>query len=176
MIFVTVGTHEQQFDRLIRAIDDLKSKKIIKDKVFVQTGFSNYKPKYCEYNDFLSYDEINNKLKQARIIITHGGPSSFIPALQLNKIPIVVPRKSEFSEHVNNHQFEFVKKLEHEDAGIIPIYEINDLEKVIKNYNNIIKNMQFLKFNHNKEFCQEFEKIVNDLNIKNYCNSSNNHV
>ena len=25
MVFVTVGTHEQQFDRLVKAVDDLKA-------------------------------------------------------------------------------------------------------------------------------------------------------
>ena len=42
MIFVTVGTHEQAFDRLIKYIDDLKIKGVIKEEVIIQTGYSNY--------------------------------------------------------------------------------------------------------------------------------------
>ena len=37
MIFVTVGTHEQQFNRLIEEIDRLKGNGIIKDEVIMQT-------------------------------------------------------------------------------------------------------------------------------------------
>ena len=47
MIFVTVGTHEQPFDRLIKKIDELKRDDIITEEVFIQTGFSTYEPKFC---------------------------------------------------------------------------------------------------------------------------------
>ena len=40
MIFVTVGTHEQPFDRLIRKVDELKENGIIQEDVIIQTGFS----------------------------------------------------------------------------------------------------------------------------------------
>ena len=43
MIFVTVGTHEQPFNRLIQKIDELKKDGIIQDDVIIQTGFSKYK-------------------------------------------------------------------------------------------------------------------------------------
>ena len=45
MIFVTVGTHEQPFNRLIEYIDNLKCNGIITDDVMIQTGFSTYEPK-----------------------------------------------------------------------------------------------------------------------------------
>lgn len=38
MIFVTVGTHEQPFNRLIQEVDRLKRENIIKDEVQMQTG------------------------------------------------------------------------------------------------------------------------------------------
>ena len=53
MIFVTVGTHEQQFNRLIRHIDNLKKSKDIKDEVFIQTGYSDYVPKFCKWKKIL---------------------------------------------------------------------------------------------------------------------------
>ena len=37
MIFVTVGTHEQPFNRLIQKVDELKRDGIIKDDVIIQT-------------------------------------------------------------------------------------------------------------------------------------------
>ncbi len=36
MIFVTVGTHEQPFNRLIQKVDELKHDGIIKDDVIIQ--------------------------------------------------------------------------------------------------------------------------------------------
>lgn len=165
MIFVTVGTHEQQFNRLVKKIDELKKNNIIKEDVFIQTGFSDYKPKYCEFKDFISYDEVINKIKEASIIITHGGPSSFIPVLQNSKVPIIVPRNSELLEHVNNHQIDFVKKLELQNASIIPVYNIANLESAITNFDSTIKKMKKTTFNNNNnnKFCKDFETIVNNL-------------
>ena len=55
MIFVTVGTHEQPFNRLVKAVDDLKKNGVIIDEVIMQTGFSTYKPKYCQCSKLLPY-------------------------------------------------------------------------------------------------------------------------
>ncbi|WP_217270775.1 glycosyltransferase, partial [Lactobacillus helveticus] len=80
------------------------TREVSKEKVIVQTGFSTYVPKHCEAHKMMSFDEMQHTLKDARIVITHGGPSSFIEALQYGKVPIVVPRQEKFHEHVNNHQ------------------------------------------------------------------------
>ena len=40
MIFVTLGSQKFQFNRLLKAVDDLK----LDEEVFAQIGFSNYKP------------------------------------------------------------------------------------------------------------------------------------
>ena len=47
MIFVTVGTHEQPFNRLIQKIDELKKDGTIQDDVIIQTGFSWKMQKNC---------------------------------------------------------------------------------------------------------------------------------
>ena len=108
MIFVTVGTHEQPFNRLVKEIDKLAKNKDIKDEFFIQTGFSDYRPQNCKWKKFLSYEEMSKFTQDANIIITHGGPASFIAPLELGKIPIVVPRQKKYNEHINNHQVEFV--------------------------------------------------------------------
>lgn len=81
MIFVTVGTHEQQFDRLVRCVDRLKAEGKITEEVMIQTGFSSYEPKACKWSKLCSYQEMNEYMDQARIVITHGGPSSIMMAL-----------------------------------------------------------------------------------------------
>ena len=58
------------------------------------------------------------KISQARIVITHGGPASFISVLQAKKVPVVVPRQAEFGEHVNNHQIEFVRMVEERQKDV----------------------------------------------------------
>lgn len=100
MIFVTVGTHEQPFNRLIQKIDELKKDGIINEDVIIQTGFSTYEPKYCQWSKLIPYQQMVKNVADARIVITHGGPASFIMPLQIGKTPIVVPRQHQFNEHV----------------------------------------------------------------------------
>lgn len=163
MIFVTVGTHEQQFDRLIRKIDVLKSMGRISEEVVCQIGFCSYEPKYCSWERIISYSKMQENVLNARIIITHGGPASFLMALQYGKIPIVVPRRFEFEEHVNNHQVEFVQEISERLGIIIPVYDIENLEKNINDYDRIVllknKNIK----SNNLEFNIQLEQIVGEM-------------
>lgn len=163
MIFVTVGTHEQPFNRLIKKIDELVANGDIKEKVIIQTGFSTYVPQNCEAHKMMSFDEMQGALKKARIVITHGGPSSFIEALQFGKVPIVVPRQEKFHEHVNNHQVEFTKLIAKQMNNIIPVYQITQLKETIENYNRIITTKKTGESSNNGKFIRKFEIIVDDL-------------
>lgn len=58
MIFVTVGTHEQPFNRLIKKIDELKGSGSFSDDVIIQTGFSEYRPINCHGEKFFSHEEM----------------------------------------------------------------------------------------------------------------------
>lgn len=160
MIFVTVGTHEQQFNRLIKEIDRLKKEGIIQEDVLMQTGFSTYEPKYCEWKKMLSYNEMNEMYEKADIIITHGGPASFMKALEMKKVPIVVPRQAQFDEHVNDHQVDFVKLVEDRFNNIIGVYDIADLENVIVNFDQTLTNKNASSLSHNKEFNDQLSQLI----------------
>lgn len=163
MIFVTVGTHEQPFNRLIKKVDELVKEGEIKEKVIMQIGFSTYKPKYCEYKSMLSYEEMKAYITKAHIVITHGGPSSFIEVLQEGKIPIVVPRLKKFNEHINNHQLNFVKLIAKKNKNIIPVYDIEKLSGIITNYDTKVKEYKDNIVNNNQKFNEQFNKIILSL-------------
>ena len=133
MIFVTVGTHEQPFDRLIKFVDELVKEKVINENVFIQTGFSNYVPQYCEWSKFLSHKEMNEYMEKSKIVITHGGPSTFMKALSLGKKTIVVPRLKKYNEHVNNHQLSFAKQVKSKGYNITIVEDVNDLGTILYN-------------------------------------------
>ena len=84
MIFVTVGTHEQPFNRLIQKVDELKCDGIIKDDVIIQTGFSTYEPKYCQWSKLIPYQQMVKNVADARIVITHGGARDIIESTKKN--------------------------------------------------------------------------------------------
>lgn len=162
MIFVTVGTHEQPFNRLVEYMDYWAEKH--EEKVIIQTGFSTYHPKFAEYKKLYSYQEMKTMVREARIVITHGGPSSFVMALEFGKKPIVVPRQVKYGEHVNDHQLFFCKEVEERMESIIVVEDINKLSEVINQY-DVTNKHSFLKRN-NATFCREFSKIVEELFTK----------
>ncbi len=163
MIFVTVGTHEQQFNRLVRKVDELKKYGIIQDDVIMQTGFSTYEPEYCQWSKLIPYQQMVENVAAARIVITHGGPASFIMPLQIGKTPIVVPRQHQFNEHVNDHQVEFAKNVARRMRTIIPVEDIETLGDIIVNYDQIVAHMGNGMSSNNARFNEEFEKITSLL-------------
>ena len=163
MIFVTVGTHEQQFNRLIEFIDKMKENGKIEDEVIMQVGYSTYEPKYCKWDRLIPYNQMEYNVENARIVITHGGPASFIMPLRMGKIPVVVPRQYDFDEHVNNHQVDFAKEVSERMHTIIPVVNIEELENVIVNYNQIVGDMNHNISSNNAVFNKELERIVESL-------------
>lgn len=163
MIFVTVGTHEQPFNRLIQKVDELKRDGVINEEVIIQTGYSTYEPKYCKWSKLLSYKEMEENNKNARIVITHGGPASFIAPLQIGKVPIVVPRQLEFNEHVNDHQVEFARNVKDRMGTIIVVENMDDLANTITNYDRIISNINHSLKSNNLKFNEELLHIVDEI-------------
>ena len=160
MIFVTVGTHEQQFNRLVEYVDKLKENGVIEEEVIIQTGFSTYEPKYCKWNKLYPYRDMFRLVEEARIVITHGGPSSFTMPLQVRKIPIVVPRKKKYGEHVNDHQVDFSIAVEQRQGNIVLVKEIDELKNVLLNYDLIVSNMPKEMKSNNLKFNERLKEIV----------------
>ncbi len=163
MIYVTVGTHEQPFNRLIRCVDELKGNGTIDEEVVIQSGFSDYDIKNCRHKDLFNNSDMLANYKTARMIIMHGGPSSMIQALQEGKVPIVVPRQKSFGEHVNDHQLEFGRAVSKRYNNIILVEDINDLKDAILNYDKLAGERMASGFNNNAAFCEGLTRIVNDL-------------
>jgi len=130
LIFVTVGTHTQGFDRLVKNIDDLLLARKIKEKVIIQVGHGNYIPKECEWFRFTSYENFIKLCENSRLTITHGGVGSIISLLRLKKPTIVVPRLKKFNEHIDDHQLHITKELERQKK-IIAVYDISNLINAI---------------------------------------------
>lgn len=161
MIFVTVGTHEQQFDRLVRAVDGLVADGTIQEPVFQQTGYSTYVPEHCEHSQFVPAQRMQELMSQASVVITHGGPSSFVEAMAAGKAPVVVPRRAEYGEHVNDHQADFVRVVAERLGGIVPVYDVAELPQAIAKAREMASGGAFKS--HNAEFCDRLSKLIEEL-------------
>lgn len=163
MIFVTVGTHEQPFDRLLKCIDKIVVDGKIKEEVIVQKGYTDFELKHCKEYKLIGYDEMQKYIQEARMVITHGGPASFIAPLSIGKIPIVVPRKKEYNEHVNNHQLDFAKQVEKRMKNIIVAEDEEELEDAIINYDDKIKKLNSNMISNNKKFIERLNESIAEI-------------
>ena len=150
MILVLLGTNPYSFSRLAKAADTYAEKS--KEKVFIQLGHTKYLPLTASYKEFLSKQDVKNKIDEAEIVITQGGFGSIADCLRADKKVVAVPRKTELNE-APDQQEELVRELEKLDR-LIGVYDIDELPEAI------------LKA-RNSEFKSGEKHSITDL-IKNY--------
>ncbi len=129
MIFLAVGTLFP-FDRLVKAVDEAVSGGIIEEPVFAQIGRGGYKPVSMEYAEELNKETFDSYVKTATFIISHSGMGIISAALSNNKRLLVMPRRKQYGEHVNDHQVGTAKKFS-ELKHILAAYDTLDLPERI---------------------------------------------
>jgi len=144
MIFVTVGT-TYAFDSLVEEMDRIALK--LKEKVIIQIGNSKYKPKNCQYFAFES--DLHKYLKQARIVISHGGAGTSFEVLSMGKKLISIE-----NHNVNDeHQRDLLTKLSKEKY----VLWCKDISEI---YNSIKKVDKFKFKKYVRPKCTIHEKIM----------------
>jgi UDP-N-acetylglucosamine transferase subunit ALG13 len=121
VIFVTVGTNEARFDRLLHAVAALD----LDEDVVVQHGHSSsIGPAGASLVDFLPFEGIVAMVRRSRVVVTHAGVGSVMVSLANGKRPIVVPRLKAFAEAVDDHQLELGRRFA--SAGLVTFVESPD--------------------------------------------------
>lgn len=117
MVLVTTGTNEQPFDRLVRAAADLAEL----EQAFVQYGSSREPHGAGEWVEFLDFDELADRMREARVVVCHAGVGSIMLARKCGHRPIVVPRRVSLGEAVDDHQLHMGRRLH--AAGVVTLVE-----------------------------------------------------
>ena len=71
MIFVSLGTNDKNFDRLLKAIDKEITLGNIKDKVIVQSGYTKYESNNMEIIDLMTMDMFNNCINDCDLLYSY---------------------------------------------------------------------------------------------------------
>jgi len=131
MVFVTVGSAAQGFQRLLVAVDQLAGTGMFgDDRIVMQVGHAGgFASAHCEVRDFFSREEFRRLVREASIVICHGGATP-LEIIKAGKVPIVMPRRKQYGEIVNDHQVEFVQALAG-DGQVIAIMEPDELPEAI---------------------------------------------
>ncbi len=145
MVLVLLGTQNNDFTRLLKAVQENIDNKVIEDEVVVQAGFTKFDSKDMKIFDFIDKEKLFELIDKADLIITHGGVGSIIASLKKGKKVIVVPRQKKYGEHVNNHQLQIAKKFE-QDGYVKYALDLNKLGNIILE----MKDFKPKKFENNK--------------------------
>ena len=185
MIFVSLGTQDKPFNRIIDYI--LKLKEEIKELEDIEVVFQigqtklseeekskieklnektnekkvsekiNKEEKNITVFNMLKPEEMKKYIINSSIVITHAGVGTIMECIENNKDIIVLPRKEENGEHVNNHQEEIA--FEMEKNGLL--YKVDTYEKMQEIVIELIKNSNNKK---EKKYISNNEKF-NDMLI-----------
>jgi UDP-N-acetylglucosamine--N-acetylmuramyl-(pentapeptide) pyrophosphoryl-undecaprenol N-acetylglucosamine transferase len=108
LVFATVGA-VLPFDRLVKTVAEAKTKGAIDGRVLVQVGEGGARPDSLECVETLPFDDLQALLKDASVVICHGGTGSLITALREGCHVIAMPRLFSLGEVYDDHQVEIVE-------------------------------------------------------------------
>jgi UDP-N-acetylglucosamine transferase subunit ALG13 len=137
-IFVTLGTRTEQFIRLIQAIEKLKKKGVILQRIKIQAGFTHYKSEVLEIFDFCSQQEIDDLILNSDYIITQESAGVATKCLKLKKRFIVMPRDYSYGELPTKSDMKEDLQYKLEELGYTKVvFCAEQLERAINNLSDI---------------------------------------
>jgi UDP-N-acetylglucosamine transferase subunit ALG13 len=133
LIFVTVGNATQGFRRLLDAVDALAGKGTFNgEEVLIQFGSNlDFQASHCNQEAFLQTERFAETMRTASLVISHAGSGTLLHAWQAGHTPVVMPRRKQYSELIDDHQVELVNALAAE-GRVIAAYEPHELAPAIE--------------------------------------------
>ena len=124
-VLVTLGTSPFPFDRLVRRLSEVLPEDA---EVIWQLGASADPGRDGDVvHRHLPWARLAEEVARADVVVTHAGVGSVLMALEAGRMPIVVPRRARFREHVDDHQAQIARMLS--DRGLVLDREAGDIEE-----------------------------------------------
>jgi len=143
-IFVTVGTRDEPFVRLIQAVEDLKKKGKIREKVIVQAGATKYVSNHLEIFDFCDPDKIEDLIRNAKYVVTQESAGIGTICLKYLTKFLVMPRDFSYGELPAKSDMNEDLHLKLEEMGYtIVVKNVLELERAIMELDSIRTGFNF---------------------------------
>ncbi|WP_285319358.1 glycosyltransferase [Pseudarthrobacter sp. lyk4-40-TYG-27] len=116
-VLVSVGTHEQPFQRLLDGVRSAIHQ--FPNLLFVVQFGTGYWPTMANVESvrYFSHDDMTSHLHSADILISQASPGNVFGALEQETWPLVLGRRRELNEHVDNHQVDFAEAVDNLGLG-----------------------------------------------------------
>jgi UDP-N-acetylglucosamine transferase subunit ALG13 len=133
-VFVTVGTRDEPFSRLIEGVADLKRRGVIKEKVIIQGGHTKHSSDCVEVFDFCPPEKIDELILNARYVITQESAGIGTQCLRYGTKFLVMPRDYQYGELPTRSDMKEDLQYKLEELGYTTVVRnTNELETAILN-------------------------------------------
>jgi UDP-N-acetylglucosamine transferase subunit ALG13 len=78
----------------------------------------------------MPFEEMVACFREAEKVVTHAGVGSILGASREGHTPLVVPRRHDLGEHVDEHQAELTRALAARGA-VVPVWDIGELGELV---------------------------------------------
>ena len=116
-LVVSLGTDYHTFDRLLRWVKAYLAENP-QVRCLIQHGHTS-PVEGADNVKLLPAGTLKHLYAKAQVVLVQGGPGSIQDARATGAIPLVVPRRVEFDEVVDNHQVPFVTMMEKQGGAVI---------------------------------------------------------
>lgn len=131
-VFVTVGTRDEPFLRLIQAVEELVKKRVIKEKVIIQAGNTRCTSDCCEIFDFCPAENIDELILNASYVITQESAGIGTQCLKHKTPFIVMPRDYRYGELPTRKDMQEDLHFRLEELGFTRVVNnIHELEQAV---------------------------------------------
>ena len=110
LVLALVGTDHHPFDRMVNWIDRAAWRH--REVHFVVQHGATAAPVAAEGHDYLAHGQLVSLLRQAAVVVCHGGPGTILDARDAGHVPLCVPRDPGLGEHVDGHQQRFAAMMD----------------------------------------------------------------
>jgi len=116
-LVISLGTDYHTFDRLLRWVKAYLAENP-QVRCLVQHGHTS-PVEGADNVKLLPAGTLKHLYAKAQVVLVQGGPGSIQDARATGAVPLVVPRRVEFDEVVDNHQVPFVTMMEKQGGAVI---------------------------------------------------------
>lgn len=159
--FVSIGNAIQPFSRLLDEVALMASD--LPQPVIVQHGNTPFQSNTCKALPFVGMNEFERLMGEAELLILHAGAGSVINAVRAGKVPVVMPRRRIYGEHLDDHQIEFVKALE-TTGKVVVAMEITELCAAVQR--SLISQKKGVKSSNESLMLRLVEKMLSGYAIE----------
>lgn len=113
---VSLGTSPYDFRRLVERLVEILPRDV---EVLWQTGATDVTGLGIDARAHVPSAELRAAIERADVVVSHAGTGAALAALEAGRCPILVPRRADRHEHVDDHQLQIALDFALRDLAIV---------------------------------------------------------